>query len=84
MNTVLLQHGFTRSNADQCLYSRFHENKWMYILAFVDDLLIIHEDDNEIVKIGRLLNDEFEIKDLGDVTYYLGIQIERKMLAVSY
>ena len=60
MNTVLLQHGFTRSNADQCLYSRFHENKWMYILAFVDDLLIIHEDDNEIVKIGRLLNDEFE------------------------
>jgi hypothetical protein len=78
LNSVLLQHGFTRSNADQCLYSKCYKNKWMYVLAFVDDLLIIHEDENEIVKAGRLLNNDFEIKDLGDVTYYLGIQIERK------
>jgi len=51
---------------------------WMYVLACVDDLRIIHADENEIVKVGRLLNDEFQITDLGDVTYYLGIHIERK------
>lgn len=50
----------------------------MHVLAFVDDQLIIHEDENEIAKVRQHLYDEFETRDLGDVTYYLGIQIERK------
>jgi Reverse transcriptase (RNA-dependent DNA polymerase)/gag-polypeptide of LTR copia-type/Integrase core domain/GAG-pre-integrase domain len=78
INDVLLAQGFSRSKADQCLYTKYHRNKWMYVLAYVDDLLIVHEDEEEIIQLGQVLNQEFETKDLGDLGHYLGIQIERK------
>jgi hypothetical protein len=40
----------------------------MYVLTYVDDLLIIQED-NELTQIGQVLNEEFETKDLGGITY---------------
>ena len=48
------------------------------MLAYVDDLLIVDEDDDEIARLGRVLTQEFETKDLGYVSYYLGVRIERK------
>ena len=78
VNDVLLSHGFSRSKADQCLYAKCHQNKWMYVLAYVDDLIIVHEDEDEINRLGQILNQEFETKDLGELKHYLGIQIERK------
>ena len=44
MNDVMLKHGFVRSKADQCLYSKCENNKWMYVLLYVDDLIVDDED----------------------------------------
>ena len=37
INDVLLVQGFSRSKVDQCLYTNYHRNKWMHVLAYVDD-----------------------------------------------
>ena len=39
------------------------------------DLIIIRSNKDESVDVKRLLGDEFDIKDLGDVKYFLGIEV---------
>ena len=48
----------------------------VYVIVYVDDLLIAgkEEDINYTVK---SLQEEYEVKDLGEVSYYLGINIQR-------
>jgi hypothetical protein len=78
INDIMLKEGFARSKADQCLYTKFKDNKWMYVLVYVDDLIVVHVDDEVIAEFGEILNQNFQTNDLGYVTYYLGIQIERQ------
>ena len=77
INEVMLSNGFQRSKADQCLYSKFENNKWMYVLLYVDDLIAVQEDDEAISQFGHIIGEHFAVKDLGEISYYLGIQIER-------
>ena len=78
MNKLLLDNGFIRSKADQCLYSKFENSKWMYVLLYVDDLIIAHDDNEVITQFGHVINEHFAVTDLGEISYYLGIQIERE------
>ncbi|GBN79737.1 hypothetical protein AVEN_56089-1 [Araneus ventricosus] len=48
----------------------------MYIIVYVDDLLIAGKEE-DIRKIIKELEEEYELKNLGEVNYYLGINIER-------
>ncbi|XP_060137734.1 uncharacterized protein LOC118078985 isoform X5 [Zootoca vivipara] len=45
--------------------------------AFVDDLLISTSNEKDYKDIVKHLNREVEVKELGKVKYYLGIQVER-------
>jgi len=64
----------TRSTDDQCLYTKFENNKWMYVLLYVDDLIVAHGDGEAISLFSNIISQNFVIKDLGDIGYYLGIQ----------
>lgn len=76
MNKVLLDEGFPQSKADPCLHSKCIDAECMYLLLYVDDLIIANKRNKEIAKLTVILNQHFETKDLGDVTYYLGINIQ--------
>jgi len=73
VNEVMMENGFQRTKADQCLYSKFEDNKWMYVLLYVDDLIAVHEDDDTISQFGNLISEHFAVKDLGEISHYLGI-----------
>ena len=47
----------------------------MLISLYVDDLIICGIEMKEIINIKNLLNKNYNMKDLGPLTYYLGIQI---------
>jgi hypothetical protein len=58
------------------------------ILAmWVDDLIIFGKDMVSINALKEQLNEEYEMKDLGDVKYFLGLQVyrdrERKIIHIS-
>lgn len=67
--------GFKRSKFDQCLYINRKQDDSMYLLLYVDDL--IGKSLNEIIKIKRLISNEFEMKDIGEVRHFLGITVKR-------
>jgi hypothetical protein len=47
----------------------------MYVLAYVDDLIIVSSSDTATTHLLAQLNSEFAIKDLGKLQYFLGIEV---------
>ena len=53
----------------------------LVIAVYVDDIMMIGRTNHVIQEFKRLLNKKFDIKDIGEATDYLGIQIERDKAA---
>lgn len=51
----------------------------VYLLLYVDDLVLAGNNLDEIKHYKRELSSRFEMKDLGDVKYFLGLKIEYDM-----
>ena len=52
----------------------------MYLLIYVDDMLIACKDKAELLKMKTQLNSEFEMKDLGPASRILGMDIKRNRI----
>ena len=78
INEALLRESFQRSKADPCLYTKKLNGRWIFVLIYVDDLLVCYEQEGDCSRLLEVLNMDFETKDLGDVKHFLGMQIERE------
>lgn len=72
---VLSNLGFHSSRCDQSLFTRTHGAEILYILVYVDDIIITGNSTTQISKTIATLNKEFSLKDLGTLSYFLGIQV---------
>ncbi|GMI78960.1 cysteine-rich RLK (RECEPTOR-like protein kinase) 8 [Hibiscus trionum] len=69
---------YTRSKYDHCVYLRkLQDGSFIYLLLYVDDMLIASKSQQEIDKLKAQLNQEFEMKDLGEAKKILGMEISR-------
>ena len=50
-------------------------SKYIFLVLYVDDILLVANDTNLLVEIKQLLFSHFDMKDLGEASYVLGIQI---------
>lgn len=73
---------FSRSLHDSCVYYREVSNSnFLYLLLYVNDMLIACQDSLEICKLKEQLSSMFEMKDLGSAKRIVGmeiVEIERK------
>jgi histone deacetylase 1/2 len=73
----LVQLGFVPSKADTSL---FHYNKngySLFVLVYVDDIIVASSSQKATDKLLKDLQDDFALKDLGDLHYFLGIEVRR-------
>ena len=69
---------YTRSHYDHCVYFRkLRDGSFIYLLLYVDDMLIASKSKVEIEKLKIQLSQEFEMKDLGEARKILGMEISR-------
>ena len=74
----MAEHGYTRSQFDHCVYFRkLLDGSFIYLLLYVDDMLIASKSKVEIDKLKAQLRTEFEMKDLGEAKKILGMEIQR-------
>ena len=66
--------GFTKSKVDSKLYYNVEDDEIIILLLYVDDLFLIGED-NPINECKEKLVAEFEMKDLGVIHYFLGLEV---------
>jgi len=74
-NDLLIKLKFKRSNYDYCMYYFNNGTEQIYILIFVDDLLICGRNKHLIQEIKNKLAQKFSMKDMGAINNYLGISI---------
>ncbi|GKB07978.1 putative RNA-directed DNA polymerase [Tanacetum coccineum] len=76
--TLAMKHyGFKQSNSDHTLFLKQRGNLITCLIIYVDDMIIIGNDKEEITKLKKNLFTEFEMKDLGRLKYFLGIEVLR-------
>jgi hypothetical protein len=78
IDSFFLQQGFMRSKSDPNLYTKFDEQGYIVLISlYVDDLIITGNAEKLIDEIKEQLSKVFEMKDLGELHYCLGLEVWR-------
>ena len=83
---VLKEQGYIQGQADHTMFTKHSPSgKLVVLIVYVDDIVLTGDFEEEIPRVKGVLAKEFEIKDLGDLKYFLGMEIARskKGIAVS-
>jgi hypothetical protein len=74
IDNFLTSLGFTKSKADSNLYFKVMNDEPVILLLYVDDLFLTGEE-KLITECKKRLTSEFEMKDLGLMHYFLGLEV---------
>ncbi|UYV78672.1 hypothetical protein LAZ67_16002340 [Cordylochernes scorpioides] len=75
--STLIKNNFKQSIVDPCLFTKNEENHSIYLILYVDDMLLASDSEIIIQNTVKTLEKEFEIKNLGYPTQFIGIEISR-------
>jgi hypothetical protein len=70
-------YGFKQSQADHTLLLECDRGKLTALIVYVDDMVVTGNDEEGIRRLRDYLAKEFEMKDLGALRYFLGIEVAR-------
>jgi hypothetical protein len=79
---MLIKLGFQASKADVSLFIFNQDSLQIYILIYVDDIIIISSSSSATDKLLQQLCHEFAVKDLGQLNYFLGIEVHHTSLGL--
>ncbi|XP_016185986.1 uncharacterized protein LOC107627673 [Arachis ipaensis] len=79
LSSTLQKFGFTSTQSDISLFTRFTSSPSTYILVYVDDILVIRDLENKIKELVRQLHSTFSLKKLGEMHYFLGIEVTKAL-----
>ncbi|CAL1389580.1 unnamed protein product [Linum trigynum] len=75
LSSFLIEFGFRKTESDASLFVYQHSGIILYFLAYVDDLLLTGNDATTFTAFQPALAPKFSLKELGDVNYFLGIEV---------
>jgi hypothetical protein len=77
IDTYMLGLGFTRSKEDHYVYFKLIGDHLIYLVLYVDDMLLIGNNKEIIQDVKTRLSSKFNMKDLGASNFILGMEIKR-------
>ena len=76
-NQVIVSYGFEINPVDNCVYRKINGSKIIFLVLYVDDILLASSDVGLLGDTKKYLSKNFEMKDLGEASFVLGIKIHR-------
>ena len=76
--STILSFSFTQSQYDSSLFFHTSVLGKVLLLVYVDGIIIIGTNCDLITKLQQLLYTTFHIKDLGQLTYFLGLEVHHR------
>ena len=74
---VITSLGFEENKVDQCIYLKVSGSKFIFLVLYVDDILLASNDLGLLCETKQTLTRFFDMKDLGEASFVLGIEIHR-------
>ncbi|RVX00695.1 Retrovirus-related Pol polyprotein from transposon RE1 [Vitis vinifera] len=74
-SSTIFRLGYTASPYDSALFLRRTDKGTILLLLYVDDMIITGDDLSGIQELKDFLSQQFEMKDLGHLSYFLGLEI---------
>ena len=75
LSTTLLHLGFVAAKSDTSLFTRFTQSHTIFILIYVDDILVTGSSLVLVQDFSKQLGLYFALKNLGPLHYFLGIEV---------
>ena len=76
------RNGYHQSNSDHTLFLKKRVKLITCLIIYVDDMIITGSDIEEIMDLERKFFKEFEMKDLGRLKQFLGIEVPRSKIGI--
>lgn len=77
-STALLNFGFVRCASDYSVFVKRTKRDCIILVVYVDDIVITGNDTIGIQETKSWLQSKLQIKDLGVLQYFLGIEVSKK------
>ena len=81
-SSVMRKYGYHQSNLDHTLFLKDRQSKVTTLIVYVDDMIITGDDAEEISRLLEQFSAEFEMKHLGGLKYFLGIEVARSKASI--
>ena len=76
-NNTITSFGFKENIVDQCIYLKVSGSKFIFLILYVDDILLASNDLGLLGETKEYLSKNFHMVDMGEANYVIGIEIFR-------
>jgi len=76
-NNAITSYGFSMTEGDHCIYTKVIGSYFVLLSLYVDDILIASNDKVTLVEVKAWLSSKFDMKDMGEASFVLGVEIHR-------
>lgn len=74
---MVQQWQFTNSKSDSSLFFKWHLGYILLVLVYVDGIIITGSNPSTVLSVISDMQSTFALKDLGELSYFLGIQVTK-------
>ncbi|XP_070677804.1 uncharacterized protein [Malus domestica] len=83
LSTFLLNQGFVNAISDTSLFIFRQDNDVIFLLVYVDDLVLTGNNTSLLSMFIQALANRFSVKDLGNLHYFLGVEVRHGFVSFS-
>ncbi|XP_058746532.1 uncharacterized mitochondrial protein AtMg00810-like [Vicia villosa] len=83
LTTFLQSQGFIHAHADHTLLTKIDSSSFTAILMYVDDIILAETSLSMINTLKKALDNTFHIKDLGQLKFFLGLEVARSTKGIT-
>ena len=76
-SSSLIDFGFIQSKADYSLFTKVTDHSFTALLVYVDNIIVTTDSMESVTQLQKFFDQKFNIKDLGALRYFLGIEVAR-------
>jgi hypothetical protein len=83
ITSLLISEDYKQSTTDYSLFTLTSGPDFTALLVYVDDIILAGTSINEFTIIKHILDSKFKIIDLGDLKYFLGLEVAQSRQGIS-
>ena len=75
LSSAILQWGFNSSKTDSSMFIHFGNSSSLIVFIYVDNIILTGSSSTQISSLIAKINSVFTLRDLGKLSYFLGIEV---------